>query len=214
MINKTIKTIPKQTKTIVKDKLHTAINMKSNKNQCSNKKMTHFIKGNNKPIEIRVTNDQYDRAEKRAKALGVLRNSITHGKSNGWGMLGEEVVRDYLMCTDSDDMYNYDLLTPNGFKLEIKTKKTSMKNAPKGYFECSVCNHNAKQKCDMYVFVRVSTKTNKAWICGYKPKEDFMREARFFRKGDTDPSNGYKVHASCYNMNISELENINKIYKL
>ena len=29
--------------------------------------------------------------------------------------------------------------------------------------------------------------------------------------GDTDASNGYKVHASCYNMNISELEPISKL---
>ena len=83
-----------------------------------------------------------------------------------------------------------------------------MKKRPQGHFECSVCHHNTRQKCDAYVFVRVSTEIPKAWICGYKPKKDFMREARYFKKGDTDPSNGYKVHASCYNLNISELDPI------
>jgi len=177
----------------------------------SNKLMQHFVKRNNKPIEIMVTTDQYNRAEKRAEELGVLRNSITSGRSNGWGMLGEEVIRDYLNCTDSDDIYNYDLKTPNGVRLEIKTKKTSMTAAPKPYFECSVCNHNPRQKCDVYLFLRVSTKVNKAWICGYMEKQEFMKEARFFKKGDTDASNGYKVHASCYNMNISELKPIDNL---
>ena len=86
--------------------------------------------------------NQYERAEKRAKELGVLNNSITHGQSNGWGMLGEEVVRDLQLCTDSDDIYNYDLKkTPNGMKLEIKTKKTKMKSKPLPHFECC-CKYN------------------------------------------------------------------------
>jgi len=173
--------------------------------------MKHFVKFNNRPIEVHVTPDQYDRAEKRGNELGVLKNSITKGKSNGWGMLGEEIIRDLLNCTDSDDIYNFDLKTPNGMRLEIKTKKTSMTVAPKPHFECSVCNHNPRQKCDAYVFVRVSTHSPKAWICGYKTKDDFSREARFFKKGDTDASNGYKVHASCWNMNISELEPVSEL---
>ena len=58
----------------------------------SNAKMKHFVRNNNNAIEITVTTDQYDRAEKRGDELGVLRNSITKGKSNGWGMLGEEII--------------------------------------------------------------------------------------------------------------------------
>lgn len=174
--------------------------------------MQHFVKSTNRALELLVTPNQYERAEKRAKELGVLNNSITHGQSNGWGMLGEEVVRDLLLCTDSDDIYNYDLKTPNGMKLEIKTKKTKMKSRPLPHFECSVCDYNSKQKCDAYVFVRVSTEIPKAWICGYKTKKEFMKEARYFKKGDRDPSNGYKVHASCYNMNISELNPIDDLF--
>lgn len=177
----------------------------------SNAKMKHFTKGKNEAVEIMVTAEQYCRAEDRAEELGILRNSITKGKSNGWGMLGEEIIRDLLNCTESDDIYNYDLKTPGGMRLEIKTKKTSMTKPPKPHFECSVCNHNPRQKCDAYVFLRVSTRVNKAWICGFKTKKEFMEQARFFKKGDTDESNGYKVHASCYNMNISELDPIDQL---
>ncbi len=174
--------------------------------------MNHFThEKNNKPVETVVTYDQYERAETRANELGVLNNSITSGQSNGWGMLGEEVIRDLLNCKDSDDIYNYDLKTPNGLRLEIKTKKTSRVTPPEPYYECSVCNHNPRQRCDAYVFLRVSTRVNKAWICGYMNKEEFMSKARFFKKGDIDTSNGYKVHASCYNMNISELNPLEEL---
>ena len=89
----------------------------------SNPMMKHFVRTTNRALEVLVTPDQYDRAEKRAKELGILNNSITQGKSNGWGMLGEEIIRDLLNCTESDDIYNYDLKTPGGMRLEIKTKK-------------------------------------------------------------------------------------------
>ena len=183
----------------------------STNNAPSNAAMNHFVVGKNKPIEVRYTDEQMQRAKERAEELGELRNSITRGKSNVWGMLGEEVIRDYLNCTDSDDIYNYDLLTPNGHKLEIKTKKTTMTVPPKGHFECSVCNHNPNQNCDIYVFVRASTRSKKVWICGMKDKTSFAQQARYFKKGDTDPSNGYRVHASCWNMNISELDSIDNL---
>lgn len=178
---------------------------------CSNATMEHFVSGDNQPIEIVYTDEQMERAKQRAKELGELNNSITRGRSNVWGMLGEEIIRDYLNCTDSDDIYNYDLVSPEGLKLEIKTKKTTMTTPPKPHFECSVCKYNTRQKCDMYVFLRTSTRVKKAWICGYKTKVDFMEKSRYFKQGDTDPSNGYRVHASCWNMNISELDCIDKL---
>ena len=177
----------------------------------SNTNMQHFKSGRNRPIEIGITPEQWTVARQRAEELGVLRNSITSGQSNVYGMVGEEVIKDYLGCTYSTDIHNYDLVSPAGVKIEVKTKKTAMQVPPKSHFECSVCNYNAKQRCDVYLFVRVSTKCNKAWLCGYRTKPEFMNESRYFKKGDTDSSNNYKVHASCWNMNISELKSINEL---
>jgi hypothetical protein len=89
-----------------------------------------------------------------------------------------------------------------------QTKKTTLTVPPKTYFECSVCDHNSKQNCDYYVFVRVSTNCKKAWICGQIHKKHLKMRARYFKKGDTDPRNNYKVHASCWNLNIAELDEV------
>lgn len=185
----------------------------------SNPVMTHFrdLRSINRPVQVNVTRAQRERAKRRADELGVLRNSITGGRSNFYGMLGEEVVRDYLGADRCElaDTYQYDLLLPPDRKirkLEVKTKKTSQTRPPSPHFECSVCDHNPNQRADAYVFVRVSTRDpKKAWICGYKRRDIFFEKARYFRKGDVDPSNGYTVHASCYNLNISELDPIHHL---
>ena len=174
----------------------------------SNKKMEHFRHTKNMAVEINYTDAQYARADQRARELGVLKHSITNGKSNIWGMLGEEIIRDLLKCSDSTDIYNYDLMTPKGKRLEIKTKKTVLTIPPKYYFECSVCAHNTNQQCDMYVFLRVSTSCKKAWVCGYMERDDFFKKARYFKKGDRNYSNNHTIGASCYNLNVSELKNV------
>ena len=163
------------------------------------------FKNPNLPVEVTYTREEYAEACARGLQLGHLKNSITKGKSNVWGMLGEAVVAKYTGATLADT-YQYDLITPKGEKLEVKTKKTTLTTAPKPHFECSVCQHNSRQQCDYYVFVRVSTNSNKAWICGQIEKDKLKQTARFFKKGDYDPSNNYKVHASCWNLNIAELD--------
>ena len=159
----------------------------------------------NLPIEVEYTREQYAEACARGLNLGKLRNSITKGKSNVWGMLGEQIVAKYTGATLANT-YQYDLLSLDGKRLEVKTKKTTLTTPPKPHFECSVCEHNSTQECDYYVFVRVSTNSNKAWICGQIEKKELKQKARFFRAGDVDPRNNYKVHASCWNLNIAELD--------
>lgn len=159
----------------------------------------------NLPIEVEYTNEEYAEACARGLDLGKLRNSITKGKSNVWGMLGEQIVAKYTGATLANT-YQYDLLLSDGKRLEVKTKKTTMTTPPKPHFECSVCEHNSTQECDYYVFVRVSVNSNKAWICGQIEKTELKQKARFFHAGDVDPRNNYKVHASCWNLNIAELD--------
>lgn len=158
----------------------------------------------NVAVEFDVTAQMRRRAAARAAKLGVLRNSITNGESNYWGMLGEELVATVLgaRLVDTPD---YDVLTPGNVKVEVKSKKTGDVAAPKWFFECSVCEHNVRQRCDAYLFVRLSTRANKAWVCGWLPRAKFFKEARYFKAGDTDARNNYRVHASCYNVNVSQL---------
>ena len=188
-----------------------AINLKHHKAKkknksyrVSNREMRHF--GKRHVIQrVQVTKKQQERARRRARMLGRLRNSITNGRSNYWGMLGEEVVTDFIKG-DLADTRDYDVVAPNGARLEVKTKKTNTKAMPKPFFECSVCDHNTNQQCDAYVFVRVSTLAPVAFVCGALSRSDFYRLARRFRKGDRDSSNRYVVTENCHNVNMSQLK--------
>ena len=152
-------------------------------------------------IKIAINNDMVESAKYKAKDLGELNNSITKGHGNLAGFLGEEVVKSILGGTLSNT-YEYDLITPDGTTYDIKTKRCT--STPKEFYECSVANFNTRQDCDRYAFVRI--KDNKtAWYLGWLTKKEFFEKAKFHRKDEVDPSNGFKFRADCYNVAIHEL---------
>jgi hypothetical protein len=154
-------------------------------------------------IEVQVSSDTLSKSEARAKEMGTLRNSITGGQGNLAGFVGEQVVADYYGFTIKNT-YDYDLVTECGKRVDVKTKRTTVK--PKPYYECSIAAFNTKQKCDAYFFVRVSDDMKTAWMLGYKMKDEYFQQAKFLRKGDVDPDNNFTVRADCYNLPIRELE--------
>ena len=171
--------------------------------------------GKNQPVEVYYDEEMYNDALKRANEIGRLYQSFTQGKSTWAGMLGEAIVEIYVDGIITND-FQYDILTRNQLKLEVKTKKTTMTTSPPAHYECSVCDYNYTQNCDAYVFVRVCTlyeRTKnpahaKAWICGWKQKDAFKEGATYFKKGDYDERNNYKVHANCWNMAIGDLDKL------
>ena len=171
--------------------------------------------GTTEPIEVSFDLEMYQTAVERGDEMGRLRQSFTKGQSNRWGFLGEELVSVWVDGKITND-YQYDVLTPLGTKLEVKTKKTTRLKPPLPHYESSVCDFNATQKCDAYVFVRVCTmfeQTNnpehmKAWICGWVSKKEFQHRAKMFKKGDLDERNNYRVHADCWNIAIGDLHEV------
>lgn len=157
---------------------------------------THFV-------ELMYSQDDVEEAKAWGKKLGVLYNSITRGQHNYIGRLGEILVCRYINGKIMDD-YNYDILTPSGEKLEVKSKRIKAVTAPLPTYENAVCAKNYKQKCDYYVFVRISTETNKAWICGKKSPSAFKEAATFKQRGDSDGKFTYK--ADCYVLYMTQLE--------
>ena len=162
-----------------------------------------------RPIGVRFTLQQLDRARARAASLGQLNRSITKGKSNLYGMLGEEIVANYV-AGRIDDTYDYDIVAPDGLKIDVKTKKTTACLTPASHYTATVWGGNTRQRCDAYVFVRVCTDLDKrlAWICGWLPKDAFYSTAVEYKKGQVDRENGYKVHADCWNVRIDQLETL------
>ena len=153
--------------------------------------------------EIDVTPDMVANAMKKAKEMGRLNNSITRGQGNIAGFIGEEVAR-HVLGGEENNTYDYDLITKKGLRVDVKTKRTSVK--PKDYYECSVAALNTKQNCDYYAFVRVHNDMHTAWFLGVYPKEEYYKDATFLKKGEVDPSNNFTVKSNCYNLPISSLQ--------
>jgi hypothetical protein len=162
-------------------------------------------------IEVKVSDSLRERAIKKADDLGKLKNSITKGKGNVVGFIAELLIAKHLKIK-VDNTYDYDLIK-NGLKLDVKAKTCS--SPPKPEYDCSVAAYNIKQACDYYVFVRVHQNLETAWILGAYKKEDYFNDARFCKAGEKDPNSsfGWTFKADCYNIQISQLIDLEKIFK-
>lgn len=146
--------------------------------------------------------DEYRTAYKEAEELGVFNNSITSGGGTLASILGEVKAAEYLGAK-RENTYDYDLVW-NGLKIDVKTKKTTVKIVKLNY-EASIADFNTTQECDMYLFTRVNMITQQVWVIGMIDRDEYYEKARFMKKGTVDPSNNYTVKADCYNLPYSEL---------
>lgn len=157
---------------------------------------------------IHITDDEIKRA-RNLYDFGRLKDSITKGKSNVYGALGEIIIYDrYFDQCQYAGSYDYDLII-KGQKVDVKTKKTTVD--PQPHYFATIADANTSQDCDYYCFVRVDQYypiTKKAWILGWKQKEDFFNEASFYKKGDKDPLSeyGWTFKGDCWNLEVSKLD--------
>ena len=133
-------------------------------------------------VEVKITEDMKKRAWAKSREMGVIKNSIMKGDGNIAGFLGEEVANVVIGGT-INNTYDYDLVSQDGIKYDVKTKRCT--SPPKPYYDCSVANFNTKQKCDRYVFVRIENK-NRRWegrVLGWLTHDDYFKKARKLTKG-------------------------------
>jgi hypothetical protein len=152
------------------------------------------------------TKKQIALAKKKAKEMGVLKNSITNGEGNVIGFLGEILVAD-LIDGRLKNTFDFDIIKDE-MTIDVKTK--SCTGEPKPHYQCSVAAFNIKQKCDIYLFVRILDDLSAAWILGWCSKEKFYKNATFNKKGTIDKTSPakWKFKADCYNLPISKLKQI------
>lgn len=155
--------------------------------------------------ELEITEDIATEAAKMSKGMGVLKGSFTKGAGNIYGAMGELIVSKYLN-RPIESTYNYDIVLSDGKKVDVKTKRTSVK--PKLDYDCSISNWNTKQQCDYYIFCRIKNDFSVGWILGYYDKDQYLEDSIFMKRGTIDKSNGYVVKSDCYNLKISSLKNI------
>ena len=158
-------------------------------------------------FEVKINDAMRSESHHQAECLGVLKGSITKGKGNVFGFLGEQIALSVL-GGELVNTFDYDLVIPapptGKLKIDVKTKRTSVKPLP--HYECSVADITRKQDCDYFAFVRVLNDQTKGWFLGMKKRNVYFDEATYLKRGDKDPSNNFTVRANCYNMAISALE--------
>lgn len=155
-------------------------------------------------IVVDITSVDLENAEK-LYGFHCLNNSVMEGKSNIYGAIGELALEKYLKSknrvVDFESTFDYDMIV-SGKKIDVKTKRTTV--VPKDDYLCSVAAFNTKQRCDYYVFTRVSEKKDVAYILGYISKGDFYSRSTFYKKGDIDV-NGFVFKADNYSIKIKDL---------
>lgn len=161
-------------------------------------------------IHLKLNEDQLARAGK-LYSFKALKGSITKGKSNIYGAIGEIIIWDqYKNTCQYAGNTNYDLIIGEQ-TVEVKTKKTTVE--PKGHYFCSIAdpykthNPDKQQKCDWYCFTRVHENQEDSWILGWIRPVDFFNNATYYKKGDVDPSSncGWTFRENCWNLQISAL---------
>lgn len=153
-------------------------------------------------IEVRIKTGLIKAARIKAAEMGLLKNSIAQGQGSPSGFIGEFLAAQHLGA-EVRNTYDYDLVMPDGTRVDVKTKRTNYK--PKPEYSCSIAAFNTRQKCDMYFFVRVKNDLSTAWLLGGYDKKKYFEDATFHRKGDFDPANNFTFRADCYNLPISAL---------
>jgi len=137
-------------------------------------------------IKLQISKQQIERASK-LYSFKELKGSITKGKSNIYGALGEIIIYDKYkkdgFNVDNNSTYDYDLIIDN-YKIDVKTKRTTV--TPKSDYLCSISSFNTKQKCDIYFFVRINENMKDCYLLGYKSKIDFFNKSTFNKKGSLD----------------------------
>lgn len=154
-----------------------------------------------------ITPDQLKKAHYWASDLGCLNRSIRKGEGNVYGFLGEFLVADLIGAEwvngGDKPSYDYDLLF-KGHRIDVKTK--SCTSEPQPSYLVSIMPYYC-QKCDYYAFARVLSNCSMGWYLGSIKTEEFMDRAKFYKKGEVDPSSafGWTFKADGYHLPISEL---------
>ena len=155
--------------------------------------------------EMEIKKEWIEEASSKAEEMGNLNNSITYGKGNVSGFLGEIMTLHSLYEGEICNTYDFDILYRDK-KLDVKTKRTGA--VPKGYYDCSVAAYNTRQNCSHYIFTRILNDLSKGWVLGWMSKKDYFNKARLLKKGEQDGDNGFIVKAACYNLPINKLHPI------
>ncbi len=110
---------------------------------------------------------------------------VVDPSSKAAGFLGEIVARDFLGYIETPGVnWNYDLISQDGARLEVKTKRT--RHAPRPLFSCGVSTRSDHQRPDYYVFMFARYDLSELWFIGVVSFETFRKESQIVKEGESD----------------------------
>jgi len=170
-------------------------------------------------IVIPHTDEMISKALKRAVQMGAIKKSITKGRGNLAGFMGEEAFCEYTGASIVMDknMFDYDVVLGND-RIEIKTKRRTVK--PKPNYDVSVADTSTHQRPDEYVFIsmefeeviainnkqKVYNELKNIWLLGSKDAKEYFKHATKWDKGRVDRSNNFTTLVDMWNLPISRLD--------
>ena len=150
----------------------------------TNKRQEHYdsIKDTFKyhGFTLPYTDEDYKEGLRFVEIAKNFHGSITKGKGALEGRIAELVINRWLKNPKKvADNYNFDIYY-NGLRIESKAKRVNQTHGKIPYhYLCNVSARNSTQKCDYYIFSRVSLQRPVVWILGILSREDFHKKKHF-----------------------------------
>lgn len=155
-------------------------------------------------MKLLISQSQLKRAQELYE-FNNLRNSITEGKSQIYGAIGEIVVWDWLCNAGVETEYHgtkdYDLIS-DVVTIDVKTIRVNV--PPTNEHNANISAYNTKQKTFMYFWVYVLEDMSTAWLVGWLDKESFFEEATLNKKGDKDGAK-WVFKSDTYSLKVKHL---------
>ena len=137
-------------------------------------------------ITVTPTAAQKRQASIDARKMGVLPNSFTYGKGNGIGMLAEIVAASWLGAERvRPPVYSHDLVL-NNLTIDVKCKRCSSEPQPDYLASVVAKKKEVGIKADLLLFARIMDDRSLAYLCGWLPTEEFVKQAEFIKAGTRD----------------------------
>jgi hypothetical protein len=142
-------------------------------------------------LSVTVSTKTRAQARREGRALGKLHGSVTNGRGNETGMLGEILAHQLIGGERvGHRCFSHDIELDNGITVDVKTGRG--KAEPLSHYVARVYGAEDKKdvigsRCDVYYFLRATSTLKQAWVLGWMWADQFIEQAEFLPKGHVGP---------------------------
>jgi len=159
---------------------------------------------------LEPTSRQISRARREARKMGVLANSVTKGRGNFTGMLGEIMFHAHYGGTRvGHKSKTCDVVLDSKLTVDVKTQTTHTALEDDCVVRIYAPWESAdwlKTKCDVYFFIKIQRKTHLSGFVGWMHADEFIEQAEFTPSGSQNPFDGRRARSEEFSMHSSDLQ--------